>query len=170
MNEVGTIIAILVIAALVGADILVRLVIAPHRRDRFLEELMDNLVETVPSVGEDISQPTAVDERIGENLLRHFEQSAMSRRVLTALASRSEAMRERDVEAVVNHELVRSHKRPLPASVLRRIVMILMGANLVALRRGKLEITDSGKLLGSVLRARSANKAWSVSAFISPRS
>ena len=169
MNEFGTIIAIAVIVCVVAADILVRLVIAPHWRDRFLEELMDNLVEPEPSVVTDgESQFTLLDETINESLLRHFEQSVTSRKVLDALADKPGALREHEVVAVLNRQLADGHKRPLPTAVVRRIVMILMGSNLVRLHRGRLEITEAGKRLGALLHARTMQRNVAGSAFVSP--
>jgi len=37
----------------------------------------------------------------------------------------------------------------------RRVVMILMGADLVALNQGRLEITNAGRQLNTLLEARS---------------
>lgn len=169
MSEVGIILGIVAIVGVAVADIIVRLRIAPRRRDKFLEDLLESMTEPEPA--EHISQinhtPTVVDDSLVESLLRHFELSAISRHVLAALALRTEGMSEPEVVSAVNHQLARQRRRELPATVVRKIVMILMGANLTALRLGRLEITNAGRHLHTILQARSTAAAPAV-AFASP--
>lgn len=159
MNEFGVIVGVIAIVAVIAADIIVRLVIAPHRRDKWIESLLDSMIEsgdavrTVPA----FPTPASLDEALGESLLRHFEQSATSRHVLAALAFRTDGTHESEVLAVVNRQLSQLHKRELPAAVVRKVVMIQMGAHLAALRQGRLELTTAGKRLHALLEVRSAS-------------
>ncbi|MBE0543116.1 MAG: hypothetical protein IH623_17355 [Verrucomicrobia bacterium] len=169
MSEVGIILGIVVIVVVAVADIIVRLRIAPRRRDKFLENLLESMTEPEPA--ERMSQvnrvATVLDESLVENLLRHFELSATSRHVLAALALRTEGMSEPEVVSAVNHQLARQCGRELPATAVRKIVMILMGADLTTIRQGRLEITNAGRHLHTILQARSTSAA-PVSAFASP--
>jgi hypothetical protein len=159
MNEFGVIVGVIAIVAVIGADIIVRLVIAPYRRDKWLESLLDSMIEQGSAGRAAPVFPVAasLDEALRESLLRHFEQSATSRHVLAALAFRTDGTYESEVLAVVNRQLARLRKRELPASVVRKVVMILMGADLAVLRQGRLELTTAGKRLHALLEVRSAS-------------
>ena len=65
-------------------------------------------------------------------------------------------MRETEVLAAVNRQLQARGRRELPAAVVRKVVTILMGADLVALRKGALEITSAGSELNVLLQPRAA--------------
>lgn len=158
MNEFGIIIGIFVIVAVVAADIIFRVVNAPHRRDRFLEDLMDSLIEAKAESQPEAAAPAAIgpDETLGEHLLRHFEQSATSRHVLSALSVRPGGLSEGEVVATVNYQLSRRRKSELPAAVVRKVVMILMGAGFARLAHGRLELTHAGKRLDALLQTRAS--------------
>ena len=169
MSEVGIILGIVAIVGVAVADIIVRLRIAPRRRDKFLADLMESMTEPEPA--EHMSQvnraPTVLDDSLVESLLRHFELSSTSRHVLAALALRTEGMSEPEVVSAVNHQLARQRSRELPAAVVRKIVLILMGADLTTIRQGRLEITNAGRHLHTILQARSTAAA-PAAAFASP--
>lgn len=169
MSEVGIILGIIAIVAVAVLDIIVRLVVAPHHRDKYLENLLESMTEPEPA--DQISRAphaaAALDDSLAESLLRHFEQSATSRHVLAALTTRSGGMHESEVLAAVNHELAALRKRELPAAVVRNVVMILMGADLAALRQGRLELTTAGKRLHALLQVRSTELS-PTPAFVSP--
>jgi|EBPBio282013_DNA_FD.fasta_scaffold17183_1 hypothetical protein len=169
MNEVGIILGIFVIVVVVAADMIVRLRIAPSRRDKFLEDLFESMTEPEPA--EHMSQvnhaPTVLDHSLVESLLRHFELSAISRQILAALALRTVGMSEPEVVSAVNHQLARQRRQELPAAVVRKVIMILMGADLTALRQGQLEITNAGRHLHTILQERSTAATPAVS-FASP--
>lgn len=152
-------IGVIALVAVVAADILVRLVIAPHRRDRWTESLLDSMIESKADAREQPILPAAasLDDALGESLVRHFEQSATSRQVLAALAFRAGGTHESEVLTVVNQQLARSRRRELPAAVVRKVMMILMGADLAALRQGRLELTVAGKRLHALLEVRAAD-------------
>lgn len=169
MSEIGIILGIVVIVVVAVADIIVRLRIAPRRRDKFLEDLLESMTEPEPA--EHMSQvnhtPTVLDDSLVESLLRHFELSATSRHVFAALALRTEGMSEPEILSAVNHQLARQRRRELPAAVVQKIVMILMGADLTTLRQGRLEITNAGRHLHTILQTRSTAAA-PAAAFASP--
>jgi len=50
MNDTGVILCVVAIAA-IAADVIVRLVIAPRRREKFTEELLDCIVEPEAEIG-----------------------------------------------------------------------------------------------------------------------
>lgn len=168
MSEVGIILGIVAIVV-VALDIIARLIIAPRSRDKFLENLLESMTEPEPAEQrERVPQSSMrLDDSLAESLIRHFELSATSRHVLAALALRTEGMSEPEVLSAVNHHLARQRRRELPAAVVRKIVMILMGADLTALRQGRLEITNAGRHLHTILHARSSGAA-PASAFASP--
>ncbi|HOW65550.1 MAG TPA: hypothetical protein P5186_20385 [Candidatus Paceibacterota bacterium] len=155
MNPSEIILLLLAVAA-IGVDILVRLVIAPHRRDQLLTEMLDNLIEpdlvSAPAVlGPEVTHSL---DQLGGNLLRYFEQAAVSRNILETLAVCENGLSEKAVLAAVNHQLEERRKRALPESVVRKVVMILMGAEFVVLKEGSLRITEAGRMLHTALRAR----------------
>jgi hypothetical protein len=169
MNEIGTILGIIAIVAVALLDIIVRLVVAPDRRDKYVESLLDSMteVEPVDQVSRAPHASAALDDSLAESLFRHFEQSATSRQVLAALTATTGGMPESEVVSAVNRELTHQRKRKLPAAVVRRVVMILMGADLAALRQGRLELTIAGKSLHALLQVRSI-EAEPTPAFVSP--
>ena len=159
MSEVGIILGIIAILTVAMIDIIVRLVIAPRRRDKFLENLLESMTEPEPAdqMSRAPHASAALNDSLAESLLRHFEQSATSRHVLAALTSRTSGMHESEVLAAVNRELAHLRKRELPAAVVRKVVMILMGADLAALSQGRLELTTAGKRLHALLQVRSTD-------------
>lgn len=169
MNEVGIILGIIAIIAVAILDIIVRLVITPHRRDKYVENLLESMTESEPAdpVSRAPHASAALDDSLAESLLRHFEQSATSRHVLAALTTRTSGMHESEVLAAVNRELANLRKQELPAAVVRKVMMILMGADLATLRQGRLELTTAGKRLHALLQVRSTEAA-PASAFVSP--
>jgi len=168
MNEFGIILGVIAIVAVVAADIVVRLVIAPHRLDKWIESLLDSMIEPESAVRDErLPVAACLDEVLGESLLRHFEQSATSRQVLAALAFRPNGMHESEVQQTVNGFLAQKHKRELPAAVVRKVVMSLMEADLTALRKGKLQLTTAGNRLYALLEVRSGEASPSP-AFASP--
>ncbi len=160
MNKTELFVCLLAVG-LIACDLLVRLRTHRHRKDRFIESLFDTLLQpallpqssTKSPVPKPANLPTP--ESLAENLLRHFQQSAVSRLVLRILALQQGGAAEAGLLAEVNQHLVQTGKRALPPAVVRRVVMILMGADLVALNQGRLEITNAGRQLNTLLEARS---------------
>jgi len=50
MNDTGIILCVVAVAA-IATDVIVRLVIAPRRREKFMEELLDCIVESNSEIG-----------------------------------------------------------------------------------------------------------------------
>lgn len=169
MNEIGIILGVITTVAVAMLDIIVRPVIAPHRRDKYLENLLDSMTEAEPAdqMSRAPHASAALDDSLAESLLRHIEQSATSRHVLAALTSRTRGMTDSEVVTAVNRELAHLGKRELAAAVVRKVVMMLMGADLAALRQGRLELTTVGKRLHALLQVCST-EATPALAFVSP--
>ncbi|GEM_PF-316206 len=157
MTEITIIRTIAAIALFGALGLIVKALVAPRRRDKFLEEILDSMMEPEP-VGSSDRVPhasVALDDALAESLLRHFEQSATSGHVLAALASHGGGMPEPDVASAVNDRLSRLHKRDLPESVIRKVVSILARADLAAVEGGRVELTTAGKRLQALLQVRS---------------
>jgi hypothetical protein len=169
MSEFGITIAIIVIVIVAATDIIVRLRIAPRRRDEFLENLLNSMIESEPidPMMRAFQVPTRLDESLGESLLRHFELSTTSRQVLEVLARRSLGMSEIEVLSAVNRQLAFQRKRELPPAVMRKVVKILIAADLLERREGKLQIAEAGRQLINVLQARTMGIS-PAAAFASP--
>lgn len=150
------IIIVVAIVCIVAADIAVRLFIDRHNKDRLVEELLDILhaprpvSRSVPGLA-----PTHLpSESLGEGLLRHFTQSWLSWRIVDILAASGTEVRESDIVAEINVVLIDSGRRSLPEVAIRKVIMILMGADFVTLRHGALSLTALGRHLHSVLDER----------------
>jgi len=168
MSKIEIILTLTVIVV-VTLDTIVRLVVVPHRRDKFVETLLDSMTEPEPpdQTARLPHASAALDDSLAESLLRHFEHSATSRRVLAAFTLESDGMRESEILSAVNRKLVHVRKRELPAAVVRRALIILIRANLAELNGERLELTTSGKRLHALLEVRSTG-AMPAPAFVSP--
>ena len=139
----------------VAADVLVRLVLLPNRRDKFIGELLDNLMEpaaateSVPGAEQALVLP--LDLR--EPLLRHFEKSTASRQILRTLAN-GQGMTQKELSAALNQSLAEKGKPPLPLAVARRVAITLLQAGLVGIENGALRITELGRNLNLLLDGR----------------
>jgi hypothetical protein len=169
MNDFGLMVGIFSLFAVIAAGIIARLVVTPYRRSKWVERLLDNMIEpaSVARAGPRFLAAALMDDALGESLVRHFEQSALSRQVLTTLAFRTDGMHTSEIRQALNKMLAQERKRELPASVVRRVVMILMGANLATLRQRKLQLTTAGRRLHALLQVRSTS-ALPSPAFASP--
>lgn len=140
---------------IVGIDVYVRLKTAPERKDRFIRELLDQLLE--PSAEPQLATEKATADSpapdLKECLLRHFEKSSTSREILRALSC-EEGLNQKDLVHRLNKVLDKRGKPPLPLDVARRVAMILLHAGFIVLDRGALRVTDTGRELNSLLRGR----------------
>lgn len=164
-NLIGGIALILVVVAGTG----LRLWIEPRRRPLFIARLWEYITRP-PESESDVPtvRPAAkVDEPLSECLVRHFESSATSRQLLAILAEHRGGMNQFALIAALNQERLRAQKQELPATAVRKIMFILMGANLAQSNQGKLQITETGWLLHTLLQSR-ANEAKRTPAFASP--
>ncbi len=147
------IILVLSVAAVVAVDIALRVVIAPHRKDKLVEELLDSLHEPCPE-GAFVIEPKLTlfpSDGLRHALLKHFMQSALSCQVVEVLAGCGSGMNETEIARAVNARQTERDKRTMPEVAFRRVIMILMGADFVVLRRGVLSLTDLGRRLHKVL-------------------
>jgi len=155
MNTAELIVLIAAVC-LLATDIALRLFVAPQNRDRLVTDLLDIMHE--PRLASDTAPglvPTLLpSESLGESLLRHFAQSSLSCRILDILAANGNAMPEADITAAVNAQLIEKSRQPLPEVAVRKVIMILMGADFVRLRHGLLSLTDLGRQLHRVLGER----------------
>lgn len=154
--ESTTVIAVLTVAMLlVAADIIVRLVLLPARREKFLRELLDHLVEseaeTEPAGRAEAAPFPAGD--LHECLLRYFEKSGTSREILNTLAG-CDGLTQRELASALNRALAAKGKTPLPLAVTRRVVLTLVHAGLLELDRSVLQITRPGQNLIQLLQTR----------------
>lgn len=152
----ATIIMVAVAVAVVGADLVVRLVLAPRRRDAFINELLDVLAgpveQTEPASAQQPADPQVPE--ITECLLRHFERSGISYRILNTLADGETSLEQRELTAVLNRSQSERGKPALSLAVVRRVATALLHAGLVSIEGGALKITALGRELEGLLRSR----------------
>ena len=135
---------VIIAAGIVGLDIAVRLYLARDRRDGFYESLLQ--IRDGLSTRNNISEPDPVrtDDSLATALITYFQQSFASRQVMAALASSGDGVPGRHLEQQVAHYVAETWKRKLPLTAIRRVLMILMGANLVDQQNGKFALTNLG--------------------------
>lgn len=157
MSEIGITLGMIAIVVVAMADIIVRLRIGPHRRDEFLEDLLESMTEREPveQLERAPQAATRLDDSLIESLVRYFELSATSRYILNTLALRTEGMSESEVLSAVNNHLASQRRRELPEAVVQKVAKLLTRTGLTARHDGKFEITNAGRHLYSVLQARS---------------
>lgn len=143
---------VLLVAAAVGiiaTDVLVRLRVAPDRRDRTLDELLCVFAGTeLPRTIEFEPQLNSV----ADSLLKHFQQSFASRHIVQALVETPRGLTSKELEDRLNEMAKRYGKSSVPSSAIRKVAMILMGAGFVKLTDGRFEMTELGCALHSMLR------------------
>ena len=135
---------VMIIAGIVGLDIAVRVFLAPNRRDSFYESLLqirDGLLapKNISAAG---TAPT--DASVADALVAYFQQSFTSRQVMAALATSTDGVAGRRLEQRVADHVAEKWKRKLPLTAIRRVIMILMGANLVDQQDGRFALTSLG--------------------------
>ena len=153
-------VAIVVLVALavvgVGADIVFRLVIAPRRREAFINELLDCFAgpsaESEPAASAQVAEPSAPE--LTECLLRHFERSVISQQILIKLAEGEQGLGQRELSATLNRSQADRSKPALPLSVARRVAITLLHAGLIGVEGGALRVTELGRQLNHLLRLR----------------
>lgn len=148
MNQLDinfTTVVLAVAALVVLIDIIVRLVFMPGRRDRFVSDLLEVMAEPCPQPDTTrVPKPRIMHESgLAECLLRHFAQSGISRRVLSALAD-ANGLTQLQLGLALNRSLTEHGKSALPLAVVRRVALILSHAGLVTLDQGVWRITQMG--------------------------
>lgn len=138
--------------AVLGVNLIVRLIVFPARQDKFLGQLLDQLTD--PSAEEDnASAELGVTERpcdLQECLLRHFERSATSQEILRILA-RHDGLTHKGLQSALDGALDQRRQPRLPLPVARRVAAILRSAGLVEAEGDLLRLTEFGRQLHSVI-------------------
>lgn len=144
----------IVAIVVIGIDIAVRLRIAPSRRDAFYKALIE-----MNAGWRTERRGSRVDEEelsLAKALLQVFQESFTSRHVIAALAKAPDGLEGKELERHVREAAVQKWNRPLSINAIRRVIMILMGANLVDLRDGKFAMTGIGWSLHEKLETGAA--------------
>lgn len=135
---------IIIAIAVVGLDIALRIFVHPRRRDRFYQALVEMQTGVAARERRGKTASAFRDESLAEALLSYFHQSFTSRQVMAALAASNDGMDGKELEQQIAEHVSQRWNRDLPTNVIRRVIMILMGANLVSLRNDKFALTDVG--------------------------
>jgi hypothetical protein len=158
MNNVeilSTIVVAGLTIAIVAADVIIRLVILPARKDQFIAELLDHLMSPCPgeknSPDESVATPSTSD--LEECLLRHFEKSVTSHQILSMLAVH-DGLTQKDLVTALNRASDQRRRPRLPLAVVRRVAVILLRAGLIEVEQGLLRITEVGRELHSIFQNR----------------
>lgn len=133
----------LIAIAVIALDIIVRVFIYPGRRDRFYQALLE-MQSGMPARRNVVRHELAVDEPLSEALLTYFQQSFTSRQVMTALALDPGGLPGKQLEQQIADHVAKKWNRHLSLNAIRRVLMILVGANLVEIRDGKFALTGIG--------------------------
>ncbi|HUS37056.1 MAG TPA: hypothetical protein VM680_17050 [Verrucomicrobiae bacterium] len=133
----------------IGIDIGVRLRVAPRGRDAFYKAL----IEMGAGMRSERRLSPIEDEQLSLShaLLQVFQESFTSRQVIAALAKSPDGLEGKELEQHVRESAVEQWNRPLSINAIRRVILILMGANLVDQRDGKFAMTGVGWALHSRL-------------------
>ena len=141
---------ILLIAAALGVvatDALMRLRVAPERRDSIVDELLGVFARTGLPRTIEFTEPQL--NTVADSLLKHFQQSFASRHIVHALVETPRGLTAKELEDTLNEIAKRSGKNSVPSSAVRKVAMILMGAGFVKLTDGRFEMTELGCALHS---------------------
>lgn len=151
----ATIVIIAIAVLLVAADIIVRLVIMPARKEKFIHDLLDQLVEpsveAEASVSPGVTAVPAAD--LHECLLRLFEKSSTSREILDSLAN-GKGLTQEELSIALNQRRAQKGKPALPLAVPRRVAVSLLHSGLVGVEHGLMRVTEMGQDLNSLLQNR----------------
>jgi hypothetical protein len=137
---------VVVAIVVVALDIIVRVKgvgVARDKREWFYKSLLE--MQAGLSARNHISKVTSPhDDLLAHALLAYFQQSFTSRQVMAALATSVDGMEGRQLEKQIAARVAEKWNRELSINAIRRVIMILMGANLVDLRDGKFALTNVG--------------------------
>ena len=135
---------IIISAGIVGLSIAVRLFLARDRCGGFYESLLP--IQEGLSSRNKASEPAPVpaDDTLASALIIYFQQSFTSRQVMAALASSPDGVPGRRLEQQIVDHVAETWKRKVPLTAVRRVIIILMGANLVGQQNGRFVLTNLG--------------------------
>lgn len=138
--------------AVLGVNLIVRLIVFPARQDKFLGQLLDQLTD--PSAEEDnASDELGVTEPpcdLQECLLRHFERSATSQEILRTL-TKHDGLTHKALQSALDRAHDQRRQPWLPSPVVRRVAALLRNAGLVEANGDVLRLTEFGRQLHSVI-------------------
>lgn len=147
--ELTHIYIVAIVIIVVAIDILVRVRMAPRGRDAFYKALIE--MGTGMRSERRLSPMDEEQLSLSHALLQVFQESFTSRQVITALAKAPDGLNGKELEDHVRDTAVQKYNRPLSINAIRRVVMILMGANIVDFRDGRFAMTGVGWTLHSRL-------------------
>lgn len=97
---------------------------------------------------------SAPREELLEALLLFFEQINVARKILKALYEADRPLTDGQAFDATNNVITQDGGRRLDDHVIRKVLMILMGANLVVKRDDLLQLTPTGRFLREEIRRR----------------
>lgn len=135
---------IIIAIAVVALDIVVRVYAARGRRDWFYKALLEMQQGIASRDRKSTPRRVAADDLLSDALLAFFRQSFTSRQIMAALADSIDGIEGKQLEEKIAAHVAGKWNRQLSINAIRRVIMILMGANLVDLQSGKFALTDLG--------------------------
>lgn len=92
-------------------------------------------------------------DKVKLSLLRFFDQSIVSRETLKALVNIDEKLKLQEITANVNTWFTRKDMSKVPENVIRKIIMILMGSDLVNMKDDKFCASELGKNICELMKS-----------------
>jgi hypothetical protein len=135
---------IIVAIVVVSLDIVVRVFISPRRRDRFYQALLEMQAGVAAARSNNKRAQSSQDESLAQALLTYFQQSFTTRQVMAALATSADGVAGRELERQISERVAEQWNRQLSTNAIRRVIMILVGADLIEARNGKFALTNVG--------------------------
>jgi hypothetical protein len=136
---------LVIIAITVAAlAVFVRIYRAPDRLDVFYKALLEMGAGLSARERASTTAPPETDDSVSHALLEYFQQSFTSRQVMTALATSVDGIPGKQLEEQIADHVAEKWNRELSTNGIRRVIMILTGANLVESRNGKFVLTKLG--------------------------
>ncbi|HWQ90886.1 MAG TPA: hypothetical protein VN673_04390 [Clostridia bacterium] len=158
MNQPETstaIVAVTIAILVILADIVVRMFLLPRRKEKLLQNLLDQLVESNAEEEESLSAGAKVvaPTDLSECLLRLFEKSGTSREILNTLAS-NKGLTHNELSVALNQRMAERSNSALPPSVAERVAVNLINAGLLTMEHGRLRSTEVGQRLNMPVQQR----------------
>ncbi|MGV3774267.1 MAG: hypothetical protein ACO1QB_15300 [Verrucomicrobiales bacterium] len=142
----------------IAADVALRLFLAPERKDRSVSDLLSFIQDGRDARPDNSPSPVCVAngnlDSVSESLLRYFELSGASRKVVQAVSQYPEGVVPKEIEFQLAEETSRVGKPPLPSTAIRKVTMNLVRADFICLQEGRLRVTERGLALNGLLHLR----------------
>ena len=117
-----------------------------------VEKLLGTIYRQYDATGKQ-TRPTHEDEA-KSSLLMFFDQSIASRETLKALVNSDDRMKLKELTDTVNRWFAKKEMNLVPENVVQKIVMILMGADLVTMKDARFYATELGKTVCDLLKGK----------------